>query len=243
LLRTLQKRLPLHVDLPVGYFDKNGDYHSSVTIGRSINARIFFAVKDEWQLGGEILFNALILQRAITSFGSLPVPVPMSDLLALDSLDFEHLALAYNNFVNQCGQPEILNKVTIKTVFGVQVKGALFDIIELGAKVTEAHFGEIYRRKLEGIPAMSYIVSQEVLKLRGSESGQVIEGPLDFDDLLEMDSVDLFALVELSDFCQSSMARIARAMNTNVEGAIEQIGKRDAAADVVFDRFAGRSYN
>lgn len=214
-----------------------------MTIGYALKARDVFAIRQAWQRGSDFLYNALVLQCAITRFGNLPLPVSMNVLLSLDSVDFELLAISYNEFSAQLGRPEIISDSTIKLVFGVTVAGSLFDVVELGLSTNETHIEEAYRRGLDGIAGIAYIASRQIKQLRQSDGGRSLDGPLDFDALLEMDSIDLFALTSASSIWKSSTRRIAQAMSISTDEASERMGRHDADVDAAVDRIAGRSLN
>src|SRR6201999_3753418 len=72
--------------------------HNRVTFGKRVNGKTFFAIDDDPQSSIPTQYNYLLLRAAITEFGALKMPVPLSVLLNLDSIDRDDLNEAFNRF-------------------------------------------------------------------------------------------------------------------------------------------------
>src|SRR5688572_28862775 len=84
------------VDLVGGYVDKKDVRHSRVVFGHRITAQDLFNLDEDPQGQNPTQYNDLIIRSSIVEFGTLPMPVPLTVLLNLDSVDREDLVDGHN---------------------------------------------------------------------------------------------------------------------------------------------------
>jgi hypothetical protein len=195
---------PVKVTLEVGHTDKGEVNHKDVTIGSLLKGGDLFLIEMNMRYRnekGETLFNVLALERAITKFGDLPIPVSRGVLLDLDSIDLEDLVEAYNNFVGQHGEPQPLSSNSLKLVYGYEVNGDVFDVVEFGRVLTGRDVVDAEKSERESASRMRcFLAGREIVRLRQSNGEKVVEGLLDvraFDDLAGIDVLAILSHSEL----------------------------------------------
>src|ERR1044072_2484332 len=96
------------VTLAVGYNDGK-ETHTNVEVSRRLLGADLFAIDDNPQSAIATNHEFMILARAITKFGTLRVPVPLTVLLSLDSIDRDDLLQAYNDLEAEGGKAEVIS--------------------------------------------------------------------------------------------------------------------------------------
>ncbi|PYS88972.1 MAG: hypothetical protein DMF64_18890 [Acidobacteria bacterium] len=125
--------------LVVGYTDKQNVTHRDVEIGKRLRGADVFAIDDDPQSALPANYQSLILSRAITKFGLLRMPVPLSVLLALDSIDRDDLIEAYNALDAEGSDGrkfEVLADNKVRLANGLDLDGVVYDVAEFGHRIT-----------------------------------------------------------------------------------------------------------
>lgn len=238
----MKQREPITINLPIGYTDKEGNHHTSVTIGRAATGGDLLMIDLALQGQSEMAYTLQLLCIAITRFGSLPMPVSSGMLLSLDSINLEDLIAAYNTFYESCGNP-IIEQSSVKLVFGLEIGGVIFDMVELSDRATGEDAVEAERCGFYGTAGFCFVAGRQVSRLWQSEGDRVIEGQLSFIHLTELDGIDMLAIMTASKLWRKSIRRLARLLGVDEEAALDIAAKGGPKLDSAINRIIGQSDN
>ncbi|MGB8508137.1 MAG: hypothetical protein WCD76_07020, partial [Pyrinomonadaceae bacterium] len=84
-----------------GYKDASGTLHREVEITKRLLGCDLFDIEANELSVLQTNRESLILSHAITKFGTLKMPTPLTALLALDSIDRDDLLDAYNDLESE----------------------------------------------------------------------------------------------------------------------------------------------
>jgi hypothetical protein len=184
---------PLTVELPIGYKDKNGT-HARVTFGKRVSGKVLFDIDSDPQAKLKTQYEDLLLRAAITEFGSLEMPVPLSVLLALDSIDRDDLNEAFTRFSTESLgdlKVEHLDGNRVKLALGYERNGLVYDIVEFGTRLTGMDEVAADKESLSGIRRNCFLAGRQVTKLAQSKGESVLEGPVFLEQFEQLPFVDL----------------------------------------------------
>lgn len=231
---------PITIDLIGGYTDKHNVTHQRVTIGKRITGKELFKVASDPQAALETQYNALILREKITEFGSLKMPVTLSVLLSLDSIDRDDLSDASNRFSNQyqqvesensrASEPKLLPGNRVGLRFGYERNGLTYDLLEFGKRITGMDEIEADKLGFEGIKKNCYLAAKQISKLLQKDGEAELQAPFAPEFLLEMleslDAVDISYLRVASEVWRQSFRRPGAAIQAS--GSSQCVDSGDA---------------
>lgn len=181
------------VELPFGYQDKEDPTkkHTRVVIGKRPIARDLF----DAPAGSDVQWDAVLQAGAITEFGEMRMPVPISVLLSLNSIDRGALQSEFYRFAAESlGDRE--SKVTAPGVaelaFGISVNGSVFHQVTFGNLLTG--YDEIEIEK-STTPGWQRRVATLGAGIKSVASGTE-PGPLTLEQMGGVDFLDLMTLID-----------------------------------------------
>jgi hypothetical protein len=204
---------PLTFDLLIGHTDSNQVRHNQVTFGKRVNGKTFFAIDDDPQSSIPTQYTDLLLRAAITRFGTLKMPVALSVLLNLDSIDRDDLSEAFNRFsVESLGekQVEYLSDSKVKLAIGYERNGLVYDVVEFGHRLTGMDEVAADREKLSGIRRVCFLAGRQVVRLSQSEGESALDGEISLNIFEGLDAVDIEAIRVGSEVWRNSFRRPGR---------------------------------
>src|SRR5437868_413314 len=126
------------IELIEGYKDGKGVVHRRVTFGKRLKGRDLMDIDADPQSNLQTQHQLLILRGGITEFGTLPIPVPLTNLLELTIFDFEALVSANNEFLDNGlngRQPEFISYNEAKLPIGYERNGLVYNRVHFGNRV------------------------------------------------------------------------------------------------------------
>lgn len=181
--------------LSLGYKSGDGTTHKEVTFGRRPTGADLFRIEgDDISLTP---FQTAMLQAAITRFGSLPMPTPITTLLRLTRPDLHALRKANNEFLKATAggrKSEKLSPDTLKLAFGFQIGGVTFDVVQFGKLLTG--YDELRADELEGWRRSCFLMGEQITKLSQTEGQAELVGPVAVEAFEGLDAADIFKLQE-----------------------------------------------
>lgn len=201
---------PLPLELTIGHTDLKKVTHTRVTFGQRINGKRLFAIDEDPQSSITTQYQDLLLRAAITEFGSLKMPVALSVLLSLDSIDRDDLNNAFNRFSTEnLGERQVdyLADNLLRLAFGYEANGLIYDLVEFGSRLTGMDEVEADRKKLTGIRRVCFLAGKQVIRLSQSDGQSALEGPIPLDYFERLDAVDIQAIRVASEVWRNSFRR------------------------------------
>ncbi|HEX8747389.1 MAG TPA: hypothetical protein VF717_09320 [Pyrinomonadaceae bacterium] len=187
----------VEVNLRFGYTGPDQVRHSKVVFGRRLTGRDLFEMSEEEGFDKETQSQLMMLGGAITSFGDLRMPVPMTVLMSLNRPDRMALARGYNAFLLKTAggrKPKQLSDSKIQLPFPFTRGGVEYDVVEFGTLIDAYMEGEA--DELEGLRKNYLIIGKEISELSQSEGTATMKGPVPLDMFEGLDAISLFALAE-----------------------------------------------
>jgi hypothetical protein len=207
------------LQLVVGHADSSGKCHDEVEIGKRLLGTDLFEIDEHPLAVLKTNREFLFLSRAITKFGDLKLPVALSTLLALDSVDRDDLLEAYNELERVgADKLESLSDNKLRLGDGLNVDGVVYDLAEFGARLTGKDYVEADQKELEGARRVFYLVGRQVSRLSQSEGQATLSGPLKLELMETMHVSDLYALRGASEVWRQSFRRPRAAVQKNNGG-------------------------
>jgi hypothetical protein len=210
---------PVKVELPIGYTDKQGFLHRSVTIGQRVNGRMLFDIDSDPAASLQTQYNLLLLRATITEFGSLMkrksagrevfLPVPLLVLISLNTVDLDILDEAQALFSArgmESRESKHVSESTLKLYFGYgdKASGAIYDMVEFGNQTTGRDLIEADRRKLSPMRRLCFLDGLLVSKISTSDGALELPGPLGLEIFEHLDMADIFAIRSAAEVWRSS---------------------------------------
>jgi hypothetical protein len=201
------------IELLTGYTDKSGVTHKSVTFGRRLLGRDLFALDTDPQATLSTQHGSLIWAKSIISFGALKMPIPLSVLLDLDSLDRDDVEDAYNKFQLESAEGrevERINDSTVRLAFGFEREGLVYDVAEFGHLLTGRDEVAADKEFFVGSKRRCFLVGRQIKQLRQSDGQATIDGPILLSWFEELDAADIVTLLGAGEIFRQSLRRARR---------------------------------
>lgn len=127
------------VELKFGYEDKETPdvIHRRVVFAKRPTGGDFIRSADE-SGGSDIQFSLELAKSAITEFGGLEMPVPMTVLLSLNQIDREKLIAEYFSFLvsSEADEGKIIENGKVELGVGIERSGKKIKNVEFGKLLT-----------------------------------------------------------------------------------------------------------
>jgi hypothetical protein len=184
------------IALFTGYTDKEGKTHKSATFGRRLTGNDLFNMNEDDDFGQRTKSQLMIMAAAITQFGGLPIPAPLTVLLSLNRADRLHLTRGYNRFLELSATgrkvDETHDPATVKLAFGFERVGTLYDVAKFGNLVDG--YTEVEADKFQGWRRTCFLLGKEIAELSQSDGQETVKGPIPLEMFGMLDASDIFAL-------------------------------------------------
>lgn len=185
------------IELPIGHTDESGVVHCEVVFSRRITGRDLFDLDDDPQAEVRTQRSDMIVRKAITKFGTLPLPVDLKVMLGLDRLDRQDLTRGYNEFAIESARgraPEFLSDSKVKLAFGFVLGGIVYDLVTFGKRLTGYDEVESDTLGLSGLSQACFLLGKEIVHLSHSADAQTLDGPVELSAFDTLDGADVFTL-------------------------------------------------
>ncbi|MGH9944614.1 MAG: hypothetical protein ACRD9R_19890 [Pyrinomonadaceae bacterium] len=209
------------IELIDGYTDPKKVSHREVVISKHLRGADLFAIDSDPQNTGPTVRECLILRAAITKFGGLKMPVAVSVLLALDSIDRDDLLDAYNQLQEEergGRAAKILSDSKIQLALGYEHEGVRYDVVEFGSRITGQDFVEADALELDASRRAFFLVGRQVSTVSQSDGGLSTTGQLSLEACGKLCIHDLYALRGAAEIWRQSF-RLGRAKIQDKHGA------------------------
>lgn len=196
------------VELQFGYEDKEsaGVMHRSVVFSKRPTGADFMSAMESTG-GQEPDYILAMMTPAISAFGNLPMPVPMTVLLSLNWRDRELLTGTFFEFLgntNGDGEAKGLEGGKMQFSFGIERDGVKYMTVEFGKLMTA--YDEIAIRKEADSPIerQAATTGREIVKLSSADGLHVIDSDLTLADLKNLDWEDFVTLQQAEELWRDS---------------------------------------
>lgn len=211
------------IELIGGYTDNKKARNTRVVFGRRLIAKDLFTLEDDPQAKIPTQYSDLIIRAHITEFGTLKMPVPLTVLLSLDSIDREDLEQGCDAFRALLALPaELLSEHKWKLSQGFQINGLLYNRVEFGVRTTGADSVEADRLGLpEGLRRECFFIGKQIKKIAAVavvDDKEVVtaelDGPVALKDFELLDGTEVTILRGAAELWRQSFrfrgARVSR---------------------------------
>lgn len=197
------------VTLIFGYKDGNTT-HKEVVFSHRLTGADLLRISDDEMSEKTTQFNLMMQQAAITKFGSLSMPVPMTVLLSLKSPDRQELNRAHNKFLTATSKghkSEVISASKIRLGFGFKIDGVTFDVVEFGNLLSG--YDELEADEMERWRRACYLQGKQISKLSQSTGPAIRLGAVELEHFDTLDGSDIFVLEAAASKWQDSF-RVGR---------------------------------
>ena len=204
------------IELLGGYQAKDGTAHKVVTIGQRLAGKDLFALDTDPQAALPTQHSDLIWAKSITAFGTLKMPVPLSVLLDLDSLDRDDIGVAYNEFQLESakGREAVFESDTVvKLAFGFEREGVVYHTVEFGPRITGRDEVAADKEGLSGAARRCFMIGRQIAQLRQSNGAATIDGPLALNWFEALDAADIVTLMGAAEIFRQSFRRAGQVVS------------------------------
>lgn len=208
------------IQLAIGYKESNGEIHKSVTFGKRLDGAGLFQIEADPQSSIQTQYNLMLIGRSITSFGALPMPVPLACLLSLDLLDLSHLTQAYLEFTSQGlegRESKIISDTEVMLAFGYSNNGLTYNRVRFGNRVTGYDAVSADTQNLKGELRECYLIGKEISELSTEDGAHKLTGPIEAQLFEKLDNADIVTLQKAAVRWRGSFLKSRR--STQEDGA------------------------
>jgi len=185
---------PLTIELINGIIDSQQVAHRDVTFGRRLTILDMVYIDADEQSNFQAQKNDMIVRRAITKFGTLPIPVPLNLMLDMPRVDRLDLVRSYNRFMEESAgerQSEFISHDKVKVEFGLIKNEIVYDVATFGNQVTGHDELDAERQGLSGLGETVFLIGKEIAQLSQSDGPHTLEGPFPLELMGQFDAADL----------------------------------------------------
>lgn len=184
------------IELIGGYTDKNEITHKEVTFGYRMNGLDVMNLDTDPQAKNPTQYNDLVRRKMITKFGTTAMPVPLTALLSLDSIDRDDLTTAAEKFlIGSRGErnSEFKSFDKVKLAFGFVIDGTEYDVISFGNRISGKDFVEadIFGN---GIAQTCFLIGKQISRISTSDGTASIDGQVSLDQFNTLDAESISIL-------------------------------------------------
>lgn len=190
------------IELSVGYESKGSRgeeavRHTRVVFGKRLTGAVLMAIHDDPQSNIPTQHQLMLLRGGITQFGELPIPVLLTVLLALDSIDIEDLVAANDRYLalTQEGRaPEFVSDSEVKLAFGFEDNGLVYNRVRFGRRVVGRDLVDAEKKGYAELRRECYLIGREVERLTTEDGAHVLDGPIELQVFEQLDAYDITTL-------------------------------------------------
>ncbi len=185
------------VELQFGYEDKESPEvkHRTVVFSKRPTGADFISAIESTN-GEEPDYILAMMTPAISAFGHLPMPVPMTVLLSLNWRDRELLTAAFFEFLGNTsgGEAKSLDGGKVQMSFGIERDGVKYTTVAFGAMMTA--YDEIaVRKEADSVIERNVLtMGREIVKISSADGIHQIDGGLTLSELKNLDWEDFVSL-------------------------------------------------
>jgi len=210
------------IDLVGGHVDKEKKRHTHVVFGHRLTGKDLFQA-DEDPLGqNPTQYQSLLVRAAITEFGTLPMPVALSVLLDLDSIDREDLIEgqnAYSAMTTEGHESEFLPDHKVRLGWGFKINDVIYDVVQFGKRVTGREDIEADRASLSpGIRRTCFLIGKQISRISNVHNTASIEGAVAVKHFESLDGADIATLRGAAEMWRQSFRVGGTALSRNGRG-------------------------
>lgn len=184
------------IQLTFGYTSpQGGDPHKTVVFGRRVTGADLMGIGDRPESQKQLQFELMLIQTAITTFGTLSCPVPLTTLLTLNRVDRDDLSRAYAEYLKESAGGRASKKLSdssLQLPFGLVAGGQTYDVVEFGHLLTG--FEELEADDLDSWRQACFLLGRQITKLSQSGGAAVLKGPVAPEAFEGADGSDVFAM-------------------------------------------------
>jgi len=220
------------IELTYGYTDKDGVTHKDVTFSKRLTAGDIILLDNNPMANSQTQREQLIRRMMITKFGTLRLPVSLTVLASLDTMDDDAMRIGADRFLQLSRderQAEYRDGDEVKLIFGIEIDGVNYDVVKFGRRLTVADNIEADRQGFtQGIARLCYQICRQIVELRNEETGIKLDAPISSETLSTIDSEDLNVLLFASEFFRLAPSRRGNVVPSDAgpNGAADSPGNR-----------------
>jgi hypothetical protein len=171
---------------------------TKVVFGKRITASDLIRIDENPMTQNATQYQDLVVAEAIAAFGALKMPVPLSALLDLDSIDREDITEGHNEFQRKSlgdRGAEILSDTKARLAFGFTVSEVDYPMVEFGRRLTGRDEVEADKRGLKpGIARLCFMIGRQISKISTADGANSIDGPIELEMFKSLDGADVWTL-------------------------------------------------
>lgn len=169
-----------------------------VVFGRRILASDLFKLDGDPQANNPTQYNDLIVRAHITEFGANKMPVPLTTLLDLDSVDREDLldgCNAYQAMSAEGRSGEFLADHKVKLGWGFIVNDVSYTLVQFGKRITGRDEVEADKLDLKaGIRRACFLMGRQITSVASEDGTAELSGPIPLSYFESLDGADVATL-------------------------------------------------
>lgn len=187
------------IELEYGYQDKENPElaHRRVEFSHRPTGGDFMKAMEETD-GANPEYLFVLMQAAISKFGDLTMPVPMTVLLSLNWIDQEDLQSAFFEFLGDTGskqEAKILETGKVQLGFGIKrADGTNFDIVEFGKILNGYDQIQIRKDANSEFERNVLTIGREVSRMASADGSRKTDECPTLDELKSLDWEDFVIL-------------------------------------------------
>lgn len=189
----MNKDNSVSITLLGGYTDREGVLHTEVTIGKRLTTGDMLNLDYDSQAQNPIHYEDLTRRLMITKFGTLRMPVPLTVMLALDSIDSDDINKAISEFLqnenNLTGDYEP-DEHEILLPIGFFIDSVEYQRVQFGNRVTRQDYAEAANHPV-GLTQTMFLIGRQISKISTADNSLSIVGQVDLERFKSLDASNI----------------------------------------------------
>jgi hypothetical protein len=178
-----------------GHIDDKGKVHRDVTFSKRLKVQNLIDIEVSQAARIPAQREMMLVAASITAFGELKgMPVPLTVLLGLDSIDIDDLIAGHDEFLQLTRngkKGEIVSKTETRLANGVKKDEVNYNLVTFGRRLSFKDKVEAQRKGIFGVANMLHEATAQIEKITSEETGMELVAPF---------QTGLFENLDLEDF-------------------------------------------
>lgn len=185
------------IELTFGYTGMDSIVHKTVVFGKRANGLELMEIDEDDASSFPTQHQLMLFAAAITKFGEIRMPTPITVLLDLDAADLDDLSEAYNKFNTDTlagRKAEFVSDSEVRLVIGYEKGGITYNRAIFGKRIKGRDMVVADTKGMQGLRRECYLIGLQIARLMTDDGAHDLTGPIEIEVFEQLDGADILSL-------------------------------------------------